>query len=50
MDTQFSSISNIQSVQTINAYGIRIAEALEVIELDEQAKTSQTPTHSLMSN
>jgi hypothetical protein len=26
-------------VQTINAYGIKIAEALEVIEIDEKAKT-----------
>ena len=45
VDTQFSSISNIQSVQTINAYGIKIAEALEVIEIEERAKT-QAEQHS----
>jgi hypothetical protein len=40
VNTQFSSILNPLSEQTlgISAYGIRIAEALEVIELDEKAK------------
>jgi hypothetical protein len=28
------------SVQTINAYGIKIAEALEVIEFEEQTKNN----------
>eukprot|EP00347_Sterkiella_histriomuscorum_P000559 403375380 len=39
VDTQFSSNSNHLSIQTINAYGIKIAEALEVIEIEEKAKT-----------
>lgn len=38
VDTLFSSISNIESVQTVNAYGIKIAEAMEVIEYEERAK------------
>lgn len=48
VDTQFSSISNIQSEQTINAYGIKIAEALEVIELDEKAKTNTGSSTNLI--
>ena len=40
VNTQFSLNLNPMSEQTlgISAYGIRIAEALEVIELDEKAK------------
>jgi len=38
VDTLFSSISNIESVQTVNAYGIKIAEAMEVIEYEERVK------------
>jgi hypothetical protein len=38
VDTLFSSISNVESTMTINAYGIKIAQAIEVIEHEERAK------------
>lgn len=38
VDTLFSSISNVESTLTINAYGIKIAEAIEVIEYEEKEK------------
>lgn len=48
VDTQFSSNSNILSVQTINAYGIKIAEALEVIEIEEKQKTQAEQSATLL--
>jgi len=36
--TLFSSFSNVESTETINAYGIKIAEAVEVIEYEERTK------------
>ncbi len=38
MYTLFSSFSNVESTETINAYGIKIAEAVEVIEYEERTK------------
>ncbi|CDW81820.1 UNKNOWN [Stylonychia lemnae] len=48
VDTQFSSNSNIQSVQTINAYAIKIAEAIEVIEIEEKVKTSSASSNYIL--
>jgi hypothetical protein len=48
VDTQFSSHSNIQSVQTINAYAIKIAEAIEVIEIEEKVKTSSSHSNLIL--
>ena len=36
------------SVQTINAYGIKIAEALEVIEIEEKQKTQNEQSATLL--